>query len=108
MKIYSGTSPEFIEGDVFKQVLPITEKGYKIQDRVQDRIQDNKQKTVYIKVIEFCSEAKSTSEIMGFLGLKSRASFKKRILDPMLRSDLIVMTIPDKPTSRNQKYVAKK
>lgn len=108
LKIYSGGSPEFIEGDVFKQVIPIAEKGYKIQDRVQDRIQDNKQETVYIKVIEFCSEAKSTSEIMDFLGLKSRASFKKRILDPMLQNDLIAMTIPDKPTSRNQKYVAKK
>lgn len=108
LKIYSGGSPEFIEGDVFKQVIPIAEKGYKIQDRVQDRIQDNKQGTVYIKVIEFCSEAKSTSEIMDFLGLKSRPSFKKRILDPMLQSGLIVMTMPDKPTSRNQRYVVKK
>ena len=103
LKIYSGGTPEFIEADIFKQVLPIQVDENRIQDGVQDRVQDDVQR----KVIEFCAEAKTTSEIMAFLGLKSRPSFKKRVLDPMLENGLLKMTIPEKPTSKNQKYVAK-
>jgi len=39
---------------------------------------------------------------MDKLGIKSRRSFKKNYLDPLLQSDMIEMTILDKPKSRNQ------
>lgn len=107
LKVYSGGTPEFIEADIFKQVLPIQVDENRIQDREQDGVQDRVQDDVQRKVITFCSEAKTTSEIMEFLGLKSRPSFKKRILDPMLECGLLKMTIPEKPTSKNQKYIAK-
>ena len=45
--------------------------------------------------------------MMEFLGLSDRVNFKKNYLDPMLDQKLIEMTLPDKPTSKNQKYVAK-
>ena len=109
LKVYSGGTPEFIEADIFKQVLPIQVDENRIQDREQDRVQEvhEVQDDVRRKVVQFCSDPKTTSEIMEFLGLKSRPSFKKRILDPMLENGLLKMTIPEKPTSRNQKYVAK-
>lgn len=106
LKVYSGGTPEFIEADIFKQVLPIQVDESRIQDREQDRVQEV-QDDVRRKVVQFCSDPKTTSEIMELLGLKSRPSFKKRILDPMLENGLLKMTIPEKPTSRNQKYVAK-
>lgn len=106
LKVYSGGTPEFIEADVFKQVLPIQVDENRIQDREQDREQDSVLNDSQRKVIKFCSEAKTTSEIMAFLGLKSRPSFKMRVLDPMLERGLLKMTIPEKPTSRNQKYIA--
>jgi Fic family protein len=45
----------------------------------------------------------TTIELMDKVGIKSRASFKKNYLDPLLKSGIIEMTIPDKPMSRNQR-----
>ena len=49
--------------------------------------------------------AYSTAQLMALLGLKSRASFRKSCLLPALEKGLIVMETPDKPTSRNQRYM---
>lgn len=49
----------------------------------------------------------TTLELMQKVGIKSRSSFKKHYLDPLLESDLIQMTIPNKPMSRNQRYIKK-
>jgi len=38
------------------------------------------------------------------LGLRDRKSFRRRYLDPALAGGLIEMTIPDRPTSRLQRY----
>lgn len=45
------------------------------------------------------------AQLMEMLGLKSKASFRKHYLEPALESKLVVMGIPDKPTSRNQTYI---
>lgn len=45
------------------------------------------------------------AQLMEMLGLKSKASFHKHYLEPALESKLVVMGIPDKPTSRNQTYI---
>lgn len=47
----------------------------------------------------------TTLELMNKVDIKSRSSFKKHYLDPLLQSGLIVMTIPEKPMSRNQRYI---
>lgn len=46
----------------------------------------------------------STQQIMDRLNLKSRVSFRKNYLLPALEAGLIGMTIPEKPTSKNQMY----
>lgn len=46
----------------------------------------------------------SAFEIMGKLGLKSKDSFRNNYLNPALEYGLIKMTLPDKPTSKNQMY----
>ena len=47
----------------------------------------------------------SVTELMNLLQLKSRSSFRTNYLVPALKSEKIRMTIPDKPNSRNQRYV---
>ena len=46
----------------------------------------------------------SLNEIMAKLDLKSKDSFRDNYLNPALDSGLIKMTLPDRPTSKNQKY----
>ncbi len=50
----------------------------------------------------------SASEIMKRMGLKNRPAFRKTYLQPALNSQLIEMTLPDKPNSKNQKYRKRK
>ncbi len=49
----------------------------------------------------------SAAQLMKRLKLKSRDNFRKLYLNPALRKGLIVMGIPEKPTSRNQTYIKK-
>ncbi len=49
----------------------------------------------------------TTAEIMKKLNLKSRETFRKNYLNPAIELNLITLTIPDKPTSRNQRYIRK-
>jgi hypothetical protein len=43
-------------------------------------------------------------ELQAALDLKDRKSFREVYLKPALEAGLIQMTIPDKPTSRMQRY----
>ena len=43
--------------------------------------------------------------LMEKLGLKSRDGFRRNYLQPALEMNLIQMTLPDKPNSRNQRYI---
>ncbi|MCD7797029.1 MAG: hypothetical protein LUG95_05335 [Clostridiales bacterium] len=47
----------------------------------------------------------SANEIMAKLGLKSKETFRKNYMNPALERGVVKMTIPDKPNSKNQRYV---
>jgi ATP-dependent DNA helicase RecG len=47
---------------------------------------------------------KGNADIREEFGLKDRAHLRKLYIDPALSTGLIEYTIPDKPTSRMQKY----
>ena len=49
----------------------------------------------------------TSNEILSLLGLKSKETLRKNYLIPAIRDNLIVMTEPDKPNSRNQRYIKK-
>lgn len=44
-------------------------------------------------------------QLMELLGIASRSSFRKTYLVPALDKKLVFMTMPDKPTSKNQTYI---
>lgn len=57
-------------------------------------------------IILFCTGTpRSVIEIMDFLDLSDKKSFRSRYLVPLLGKGVLKMTIPNKPTSRNQRYV---
>ena len=47
----------------------------------------------------------TSNSIMAKLGLKSKETFRKNYMNPALEMNLVRMTIPDKPNSRNQRYI---
>ena len=74
---------------------------------IQIRRSDDK-RSEYVKklldVMEF-EVPYSTVTLMQLLGIKSRETFRKNYLDPVLKLEIVVQTIPDKPNSKNQRYV---
>ena len=42
---------------------------------------------------------------MKNLGYKSNKTLKRNYIRPLLETGKLIMTIPDKPTSKNQKYI---
>ncbi len=47
----------------------------------------------------------SANEIMNRLGIKSKETLRASYLNPALENGLVKMTLPDKPNSKNQKYL---
>ena len=82
---------------------------HKTQDKgTQDKKTQDKRNETFNKIIEICKEPKSIKEIMEELGFKSNKTFKRSYIKPLLESRKLKMTIPEKPTSRNQKYISNK
>lgn len=46
----------------------------------------------------------TANEIMEKLGIKSKETLRGQYLDPAIKQGLVSLTIPDKPTSKNQMY----
>ena len=42
---------------------------------------------------------------MALTGRSDRSKFRNQVIKPLIEAGWIEMTIPDKPTSRNQRYV---
>jgi len=62
-------------------------------------LEDLNERLVVIMVGEM-----NRDEIMSKLDLRHRQHFQKNYIEPALEEKLIEMTLPDKPTSKNQKY----
>lgn len=84
----------------FSNPFPVSTQATN-QDTVQDTNQDNED----IKgLLEFCRTPRTREEMQQFMGPNNRGHFRQKILNPLIKGGLLKMTIPDKPTSRNQKY----
>lgn len=69
---------------------------------------DDEQLSEYIKKLLDIMEYDipyTSKALMDKLGLKSKEGFRRNYLRPAIDLNLIRMTIPDKPNSRNQRYV---
>lgn len=60
--------------------------------------------TLEDKIIDFCKEPKSRKEIAKFLGMKTAVYAYSKYIFPLLKQGKLAMTIPDIPTSKNQRY----
>ena len=98
---HSGDSSRFMEFTLsaLLEVLQETNADLLAAEQVTEQVDRAE------KIIEFCAEPKSREGIQLFVGIAHREHFRAKILKPLLDSGKLKMTIPDKPNSRNQKYV---
>ena len=57
-----------------------------------------------VKILHKCSEDSVLLDLMAITGRSDRTKFRHQVLNPLLETGLIEMTIPDKPRSSKQKY----
>lgn len=72
------------------------------QDTQQDTDQDTEQ--VRVLISGMTDKKYSTAELMELVRIMHRPTFLYNYLQPAIEAGLIALSIPEKPTSRNQKY----
>ena len=83
------------------QALIEQEEGGTPQDTAQDTAQD----TLHIiKLLEVLDKPYHRDELQKRLALSHREYFRKNYLVPAIEQGLVALTLPDKPTSKHQKY----
>jgi len=55
-------------------------------------------------ILKFCDQAKSKGAILNHIGLSNYYKNYKTHILPLIEKELLSMTLPQKPTSKNQKY----
>ena len=97
----NGNSNVFIEF-MLERIDDILDE---VNEQVRKSINDESE---YVKrlleVMEFDVPYTAVS-LMKQLGLKSRETFRKNYMDPALNIGAVERTIPDKPNSKNQRYI---
>ena len=95
-KQYTGADPILLEQDLFKieMQLPIGVLVSHATPQVEK----------ISEIIIFCQQPRSRKEIMSQLGLQDVRHFREAILNPLLAQGVLILTIPARPTSPNQKY----
>lgn len=98
-----GNSNRFIE--FMLEQIDIILDEIKVQSRLADESQSEYVKRL-LSVMEY-DVPYTAKVILELLGLKSKETLRKNYLNPAIEQGLVVMTLPDKPQSRNQRYVKK-
>ena len=80
---------EVLEESINTSIAPITERAINI----------NK----LLEVMEY-NVPMTANDIMNKLGIKSKETLRSTYLDPAINEGTVALTIPDKPTSKNQMY----
>ncbi len=94
----SGFVVVFYRNDLFKKAEEGTPAGHDTgQVTGQVAMQD---------LLTWCAVPRSRQEMQKFCHLVGRNNFSKQYLKALLESGQLKMTIPEKPNSRNQRYIA--
>ena len=113
-----GGKPVLEEGDIFRAIIPLnkadikgpvtpqvtTEVGTKpglSRDQVGTRLGLSQDQ---VDILRKCMKDIGINELMEISGRSNRSKFRDLVLNPLLKEELITMTIPEKPTSSKQCY----
>lgn len=106
MKQEGKPEPEFIDtGSEFRVVLrmrsaELSEDNGASTQEIGGRLGTKKER----KVLDFCSEPRSRHEIAKMLDVDEYYA-ARRYINPLVGAGVLMMTLPDKPRSKDQRYV---
>ncbi|MBQ9914627.1 MAG: Fic family protein [Clostridia bacterium] len=99
------------EGSSNTFILFILEQIDKILDEIAEQmLTSGEEVSEYVKKLLAVMEYDMPyplSALMSLLGLKSKETMRRHYIHPALKLGLIQMTLPEKPQSRNQRYIKK-
>lgn len=119
-KAYGGADPEMIEGDIFRIIVKVPD--FEAPDVAKSKMQSEAQveaqeaqveaREAQVELVKWqldlliaCfSCEKSGKELLKIAGYKTRTGNFKKGLQNLIDKKLLKLTIPDKPSSRLQKY----
>lgn len=119
-KLYSGSEPVFKEDSLFITEIPLKEIATLKVGPKNNILEKNKHKYGEghdgghdgegrkNQLLSFCKIPRTRAEMQLHIGITSKSSFRKFYLEPMLRDNSLIMTIPEKPKSKYQKYLTVK
>lgn len=87
-------------------MLYATIQNTKIDTNLGGTPQVTPQVTLQDKIVAFCAEPRSKAEIANHCGFKDTKYFTAHYLKPLLENGQLQMTIPGKPNSSKQRYIA--
>lgn len=58
-----------------------------------------------MRLREYLREPRTRAELQSFCEISSRDYFRNKILNPLIESKKVKLTILDKPTSYRQRYI---
>ena len=101
---------------MFKTMIPLTavsvgKVGPSHKNLVTDQVNRHGtgiEQDVSQQILNFCQAERSKKEICEYMGYRNRTFFTRKYLFPLIQEGKLQMTQPDKPNSRNQKYIAVK
>ena len=78
------------------------------QQELKERVEEKQQDAAYDPkgLLAFCQEPRTRKEIITYLNISSEQYALRKYLDPLVQCGAIQLTVPEKPKSRKQKYVA--
>ncbi len=89
-------------------ILFMLEKTDSILDDFAVQIYESENLSEYLKKLLDAMEYNTPytlNSLMAKLGIKSKETFRKNYMHPAIRLNLVKMTLPDKPRSKNQRYI---
>ena len=74
-----------------------------VSDQDSDQVSDQ---DISAAILGYCARERSKKEVCDHFGYSNLTYFTRKFLTPLLDAGSLRLTIPDKPNSRNQKYIA--